>query len=245
MRAYAGVVRSSSPALRRSLGPAAVALILVGLSPARADLPTRARAPEPSAIERSIARASTGSSHTPARPRRGLPAAVRVELVAAHANLDLGGVRFENPEGSLQIRGARMGLGRAQGFGGGFALGFAGRHFGGGLQFLYTAPDHGGAAALGAPVRGLHVARWALEGGWMHRFGDLAPFVLVQGALVRATADLEEPFQSLHGWRFSFGPRVGFRAFLHRSLYVTGAYFVELVERRGHVITLGLGLGKR
>lgn len=234
--AYACVVRRSLPALT-------LCALLLAATSARADR-FRQRAPEPSAIELSMQRASQGSP-TAARPRRALPSSLRVELLATAATFGLGGLRFADANGPLQMRGDVMGLGLTRGFGAGFALGLAAKeHFGAAFQFLYVAPSHD-ASALGSPLRGLHVARWALEAGWMHRFGDLVPFVLLQGALVRATADLEEPFISLHAWRVALGPRIGFRAFLHGPLYVTSAYFVDLLQRRGHVVTLGLGLGRR
>lgn len=213
-------------------------------SPARADVPRPVRAPEPSAIDLSMQRASTGSPHA-ARTRREIPSSLRFELLAGAATIPLGNLDFADPNGPLQMRGEGMGLGLALGYGGGFALGLSARRIGGSFQFLYFAPEHDGAAALGSPLRGLHVARWAAELGWMQRFGDLVPFAVVQGALVRATADLEEPFTSLHAWRVSVGPRLGFRAFLHGPLYVTAAYFLDLVQRRSHVVTLGLGLGRR
>ncbi|MCB9599311.1 MAG: hypothetical protein H6721_18585 [Sandaracinus sp.] len=219
-------------------------VLLVAARTTHADLPNRARAPQPTAIERSMQRASTGSPHA-ARPRRQLPAALRVELFAAHETFDLGGLRFVDLDGALQMRGEGMGLGHTRGFGGGFSLGLAGEHVGGAFRFSYVAPDHRGASALGAPLQGLHVARWALELGWMHRYGDLVPFAVVQAAMLRATVDLEEPFTSLHAWRFSLGPRLGFRAFLHRAFYVSGAYFLDVLQRRAHVVTLGLGVGRR
>jgi len=226
--------------VRSSLFASTLALVLAA-SAARADVPRPARAPTPSAIESTMQRVSLGSPHA-ARTRRGLPASLRFELLAAAATVELGRLDFEDPNGPLQMSGAGMGLGLALGYGGGFALGLsARRHFGGSFQFLYVAPEREGAAALGSPLRGLHVARWAAELGWMHRFGDLVPFAVVQGAVLRATADLEEPFTSLHAWRLAIGPRLGFRAFLRGPLYVTAAYFLDLVQRRGHLVTLGLG----
>jgi opacity protein-like surface antigen len=214
--------------VRSSLFASTLALVLAATA-ARADVPRPARAPTASAVESTMQRVSLGSPSA-ARTRREFPSLLRFELLSAAATVELGGLDFEDPNGPLQMRGAGMGLGLALGYGGGFALGLsARRHFGGSLQFLYVAPEHEGAAALGSPLRGLHVARWAVELGWMQRFGDLVPFAVVQGAVLRATADLEEPFTSLHAWRLSIGPRLGFRAFLRGPLYVT----------------LGLGLGRR
>ncbi|MBX3249790.1 MAG: hypothetical protein KF901_21615 [Myxococcales bacterium] len=176
--------------------------------------------------------------------RFSLPPALRVDVQAALARLDLRGMAFRSP-GGLQLRGDAMRLEAGVAFGAGFSIGAAGRNGGVSFGFLYVAPDDSGAVALGGPLRGLHVARWTLEAGFMRRVGDVVPFVLVEGGVLRATADLQEPFVSVHAHRFTVGPRIGLRAYLHKALYAQIAFFVDLLTLPDHILSVGIGLARR
>lgn len=209
--------------------------------------PTAEPVPRPPAGPRSPLDAAAQPAWRPNAHRLGvtLPPALRVDVQFALARFDPSDMAFSDPNGPLQLRGEAMRLDAGVGFGAGFSVGVVGPNGGASFNFLYFAPDDSGAVALGAPLRGLHVARWTLEAGFMRRFGDITPFFLVEGGILRATADLQEPFVTIHAHRFTLGPRVGLRAFLFKTLYVQLAYFMDMLAFPDHVLALGLGLGRR
>lgn len=185
------------------------------------------------------------------RPSVRWPEPLALHASASVSTVRWGDVTFRDNESPLQMPGNQLSLSHVELIGVQAGLSIAAArifHFEAGVG--YAVPRNAETIRLvtvgpNARLSQLHVTRWYLQLGVTRRFRDVSPFLVLQGAVVRAIADVSEPSLSLNGRRLSLGPRAGMRAHIYKKLFVQAALFFDLLSMPDYALTLGLGVGER
>lgn len=183
------------------------------------------------------------------RPAVRWPEPLALHVSASVSTVGWGDVTFHDNESPLQMPGNQLSLSHVELAGVQAGLSIAAAkifHFEAGVG--YAVPRNAETIRLvtlgpNARLSQLHVTRWYLQLGITRRFRDVSPFLVLQGAVVRAIADVAEPTLSLNGRRLSLGPRAGMRAHIYKKLFVQAAIFMDLMSLPDYALTLGIGVG--
>lgn len=181
------------------------------------------------------------------RNRDGAPTAVHLGFTFGTS--DWARTPFRQRNTPLRLQGEELELGRLDGTGFDVLFHYLGRRpWVLGIGMTYGTPVGGGARSvevLGPQARidRLHLFRWYAEAGAGHHFGDLEVFAVAHLGVQRAVVEVSSPDRLLVASRPTLGPRAGFRARVHRALFVHASVYLDTLVWPGSLVTVGLAVG--
>ena len=196
--------------------------------------------------EETRGRSSVGAFRA-ARNRDGAPTAVQLGFTFGAS--DWARTPFRQRNTTLRLQGEELELGRLDATGFDVLFHYLGRRpWVLGVGMTYGTPAGGGARnveVLGPSARidRLHLFRWYAEVGAAHRFGDLEVFAVGHLGVQRAVVEVSAPEKLLIASRPTLGPRAGFRARVHRVLFLHASVYMDTLVWPGSLVTVGLAVG--
>jgi hypothetical protein len=187
------------------------------------------------------------------------PDELGIRLDAGYGAMDFSAQPFVDTDNdAIEVLGSEIHVGSASLAGGEIAVDLAPTpsfRLGAGLG-VYGAVGGDSGGSLGnysrfgenAVVESLVLIQGFVEAGFVQRVGAVNAFAVAHAGVLRA--DLEVSSDCGCNWRlgstrFVFGPRLGLRTHLYRSLFVQAAVFGDVLEMGDYVATIGFGIGRR
>ena len=192
-------------------------------------------------------RRASPSAFRRARNRDGAPTAVQLGFTFGAS--DWARTPFRQRNTTLRLQGEELELGRLEATGFDVLFHYLGRRpWVLGVGMTYGTPAGGGARnveVLGprARIDRLHLFRWYAEAGAGHRFGSLELYAVGHLGVQRAVVEVSGPDRLLVASRPTLGPRAGFRARVHRVLFLHASVYVDTLVWPGSLVTVGLAVG--
>lgn len=183
------------------------------------------------------------------RNRDGAPTAVQLGFTVGTS--DWAQTPFRQRNTTLRLQGEELELGRLDATGFDVLFHYLGRRpWVLGVGMTYGTPVGGGSRSvevLGPQARidRLHLFRWYAEAGAGHHFGDLEVFAVAHLGVQRAVVEVSGPDRLLVASRPTLGPRAGFRARVHRALFLHASVYLDTLVWPGSLVTVGLAVGPR